>query len=254
MTGNPRIRTRSTTLGRLQIGEFSTLIGLIKRSQTVCGRLFTVSGVICAFRREALAEVGYWRSDVQTEDVDVSWRLQLAGWRLTFEPRALTWILMPETLRGLWRQRLRWATGAAQVFLRSLPALARRDALPMWPTAIEYVASVAWAWTTVTLAVLWAIQLFSGPVLGVTIGGLVPEEWGIALGAVFLVQIAAGMSLDRRSEPGVGRYFFSVLGYPIAFWMLMAITVVVGWPRALFSVRGYPAVWVSPDRGVETAR
>jgi biofilm PGA synthesis N-glycosyltransferase PgaC len=254
VTGNPRIRTRSTTLGRLQVGEFSTLIGLIKRSQMVCGRLFTVSGVICGFRREALAAVGYWRSDVLTEDVDVSWRLQLAGWRLAFEPRALAWILMPETLRGLWRQRLRWATGAAQVFVRSLRALVRRDALPMWPTALEYVASVAWAWTTVTLAAVWTIQLLAGPLFGVRIGGLVPEEWGIALGAIFLVQIAVGMSLDRRYEPGVGRYFLSVLSYPIAFWILMSITVVVGWPRALFGGRRGPAVWVSPDRGLERAR
>jgi poly-beta-1,6-N-acetyl-D-glucosamine synthase len=40
VTGNPRIRTRSTALGRLQLGEFSSLVGLIKRAQMVWGRLF----------------------------------------------------------------------------------------------------------------------------------------------------------------------------------------------------------------------
>lgn len=49
VTGNPRIRTRSTLIGRIQVGEFSSIIGLIKRTQRIYGRVFTVSGVIAAF-------------------------------------------------------------------------------------------------------------------------------------------------------------------------------------------------------------
>ncbi len=51
-----------------------------------------------------------------TEDIDISWKLQLKHWSVFFEPRGLCWILMPETLRGLWKQRLRWAQGGAEVF------------------------------------------------------------------------------------------------------------------------------------------
>ncbi len=106
VTGNPRIRTRSTLIGRIQVGEFSSIIGLIKRTQRIYGRVFTVSGVIAAFRRRALADVGYWSPDMITEDIDISWKLQLRHWDIFFEPRALCWILMPETLKGLWKQRL----------------------------------------------------------------------------------------------------------------------------------------------------
>jgi biofilm PGA synthesis N-glycosyltransferase PgaC len=252
VTGNPRIRTRSTALGRLQIGEFSTLVGLIKRAQMVTGHLFTVSGVVCGFRRRALAEVGYWRTDMLTEDVDVTWRLQLAGWRIRFEPRALCWILSPETLRGLWRQRLRWATGAVQVFLGCLPELLRWRARGMWVIAAEYLASVAWALSAVTLAGVWAVGLLPGVTLPVSVGGLIPREWGLTLGVMFLLQVAVGMVLDRRYEPGVGRYLPSVVGYPFAFWILTALTVVVGLPRALVRARGRQAVWVSPDRGLRS--
>jgi cellulose synthase/poly-beta-1,6-N-acetylglucosamine synthase-like glycosyltransferase len=58
VTGNPRIRNRASLLGLLQVGEFSSIIGLIKRAQTVYGGLFTVSGVMCAFRKRALHEAG----------------------------------------------------------------------------------------------------------------------------------------------------------------------------------------------------
>jgi biofilm PGA synthesis N-glycosyltransferase PgaC len=252
VTGNPRIRTRSTALGRLQIGEFSTLVGLIKRAQMVMGHLFTVSGVVCGFRRRALAEIGYWRTDVLTEDVDVTWRLQLAGWRIRYEPRALCWILSPETLRGLWRQRLRWATGAAQVFLGCLPDLLRWRSRGMWVIAGEYLASVVWAGVAVSLTAMWVVGLVPGVTLPVSVGGLIPREWGLTLGLMFVLQVAVGMVLDQRYEPGVGRYLPSVIGYPFAFWILTALTVVVGVPRALMRGRGRQAVWVSPDRGLRS--
>ena len=64
VTGNPRIRTRSTLVGKIQVGEYSSIIGLIKPNQRIYGNVFTVSGVIAAFRRSALAEVGYWSDDI----------------------------------------------------------------------------------------------------------------------------------------------------------------------------------------------
>ena len=64
-------------LGKLQVGEFSSIIGLIKRAQRVYGRMFTISGVIAGFRKSALHDVGYWSTDMVTEDIDISWRLQM---------------------------------------------------------------------------------------------------------------------------------------------------------------------------------
>ena len=106
-------------LGKIQVGEFASIIGLIKRAQRVYGNVFTVSGVIAAFRRSALHRVGYWSLDMITEDIDVSWLLQMDHWSIQYEPNALCWILMPETFRGLWKQRLRWAQGGTEVFFEA---------------------------------------------------------------------------------------------------------------------------------------
>ena len=148
VTGNPRVRNRGTLLGRLQAGEFSSIVGLIKRAQRTYGRVFTVSGVIGGFRRTALHRVGYWSDDMLTEDIDISWRLQMDHWDVRYEPRALCSILMPETLRGLWSQRLRWAKGGAQVVKRVTPATCsswRRRR--MWPVLLETWLSATWAVT-----------------------------------------------------------------------------------------------------------
>src|SRR6476661_4518697 len=149
VTGNPRIRNRSTLLGKMQVGEFSSIVGMIKRAQRSFGRLFTVSGVITAFRKSALHDVGYWSADMLTEDIDITWKLQRAGWDVRFEPRALVWILMPETLRGLWKQRLRWATGGAQVLLKNLDVVAHPSQNHLWPLLLELCLSLVWSYTLV---------------------------------------------------------------------------------------------------------
>lgn len=158
VTGNPRIRNRTTLLGRLQAGEFSSIIGLIKRAQRTYGRVFTISGVICAFRRTALHRVGWWSDSILTEDIDISWQLQMDHWDVRYEPRALCSTLMPETLRGLWSQRLRWAKGGAQVVRRHGTDLLAWRRRRMWPVLLETLVSTVWAFSLVILVALAVVS------------------------------------------------------------------------------------------------
>jgi len=252
ITGNPRIRNRGSLLGRLQVGEFSAILGLIKRAQTVFGWLFTVSGVIVCFRKRAVQEAGWWSSKTLTDDVELTWRLQLKGWRVEFEPKAICWILMPETVRGLWRQRLRWSEGGTQTILVSLPKLV---ASPIrhgrgWPACVNYLVSVVWAYLICLGTLMWLARTAGLPVLP-----LVPEfrilpEWaGIVLTLTYLIQAVISISIDARFEEGLGRTLFWVIWYPFLFWTLQAFTACVGLPRAVLRLRNPRGTWVSPDRG-----
>ena len=249
VTGNPRIRTRSTLLGRLQVGEFSSIIGLIKRAQRIYGRLFTVSGVATMFRRRALLDVGFWSPDMLTEDIDISWKLQNAQWSIRFEPRALCWILMPETLAGLWAQRLRWAMGGLQVIAKYRYIFRLWKLRRMWPIYLEYVTSVAWAVAMVAVLCLWVIeQLWPRP-LGWHIS-LLPGWNGVVIGATCLLQILLAMLLDRRYDERLFRHYFWMIWYPLAYWLLNLMTTLWALPKLLMRQRGQRATWVSPDRGI----
>ena len=84
LAGNPRIRNRTSLLGsppgrRVLLDHRPDQA----RADDMCGSLFTVSGVICAFRKRALDEAGWWSPRTITEDIDVTWRLQCAGWRVS---------------------------------------------------------------------------------------------------------------------------------------------------------------------------
>ncbi|WP_425478412.1 poly-beta-1,6-N-acetyl-D-glucosamine synthase [Luteimonas yindakuii] len=249
VTGNPRIRNRTTLMGRMQIGEYSAIIGLIKRAQRTYGRLFTVSGVICAFRRTALHEVGFWSDRMVTEDIDISWRLQLAGWDIRYEPNAMCWILMPETIRGLWSQRLRWACGGVEVLLdhgRNVLAWKKRR---LWGVLAEYMLSLTWAYIMLAIIVLWLVGQFVQLPPAWHVESILPRWHGVMLATVCMLQFATSLMIERRYEEKMGRHFYWVIWYPIAFWMLGMLTAVVALPRTLLH-RPRRAAWVSPDRGV----
>lgn len=251
VTGNPRIRNRSTVLGRLQVGEFSAIIGLIKRAQRTYGRLFTASGVITLFRRSAVHQVGGWSGDMLTEDIDISWKLQLQHWDVRFEPRALVWILMPETLAGLWKQRLRWAQGGVQVLLRYAGSLQSWRQRRMWPVYVEYVLSVLWSYLMCFVIAYWLAGLLLPQWVDPIASPLVPHWHGLVLGTTCLLQFAVSKTLDRRYDRQLLRNYLWMIWYPLAFWLLNVATTVVALPRALARRRGKRARWVSPDRGVK---
>lgn len=251
VTGNPRIRNRSTLLGRLQVGEFSSMVGIIKRAQRTFGRIFTVSGVITAFRKSAVHQVGYWSADMLTEDIDITWKLQRAGWDVRFEPNALTWILMPETVRGLWKQRLRWAMGGAQVFLKNLDVLLHPSQGYMWPLLAEMAVSLLWSYAMVAVAAAWALGLVlphgTLPAMG---SPLSLQGGGLILGTTCLVQFAFSTWLDRRYDRGLAQNLFSMIWYPFAFWIINTASTVVAYPKVLLRRQGKRARWISPDRGI----
>jgi biofilm PGA synthesis N-glycosyltransferase PgaC len=250
VTGNPRIRTRSTLLGKIQVGEFSAILGLIKRAQRVYGKVFTMSGVVSAFRKSALHHVGYWSVDMITEDIDVSWRLQLSHWDIRFEPNALCWILMPETLRGLWKQRLRWAQGGSEVLLRYLRHMFQWRARRMWGVYFEYFTSIAWSYAMLLIGLVWLWGMFFPLPADLRLPTLIPAWSGVVLSLTCLLQFAVAMLLDSRYERGLGRCYYVMIWYPLAFWLINLFTIVVGLPRALLKKRGERAVWAATDRGI----
>ena len=250
VTGNPRVRNRSSLLGKLQVGEFSSVIGLIKRAQRTYGRIFTVSGVVVCCRKAALHDVGYWSANMLTEDVDLTWKLQLRHWDVRFEPKAQCWILAPETLKGLWDQRLRWSTGGIQVIIKNWRIEHIWKARRMWPVLLESLMSALWAYGMLFIAILWLAGHFIEMPPAYRVDRYFSGWNGVVVGTTCLLQIAVSLALDKRYDQGSLKSFFWMIWYPLAYWLLSLLTTVVGVPRALLRNRKRRARWNSPDRGI----
>ncbi|WP_415880621.1 poly-beta-1,6-N-acetyl-D-glucosamine synthase [Methylomonas sp. TEB] len=252
VTGNPRIRNRSTLLGKIQVGEFSAIVGMIKRAQRSYGHVFTISGVIAGFRKTALHDVGYWSPDMVTEDIDISWKLQLAGWAIRFEPNALCWVLMPETLNGLWKQRSRWAQGGVEVLLRYFRPLFSWRSRGMWPLYLECCISLTWAFLVVAMLALVPFEWLSSEPQE-ALEDLSPHWTSMLLCVTCLIQFAVSLTIDssyERKSGGSAQHYYWMIWYPIVYWLINVGTTINGCIKALRKKRGQRAVWVTLDRGL----
>jgi poly-beta-1,6-N-acetyl-D-glucosamine synthase len=226
VTGNPRVLNTRTTLARLQAIEFSATVGVHRRADAVWGRLTTFSGLCTLMDRGVILGLGGFAPDMATEDIEMTWRLQLAGWEAAYEPAAMFGMEVPERLRNLWRQRLRWVRGLAQVLRRhGLRAASPRN-WRMWPMLWLSSLSIIWAHAVVLYAIATII-------LSLTDLGrqrFVPLLVLFAAVTVLagMAQALVGMRLDARRDPAILRQAPWVPWYPLCYWVLNVLLVVRG--------------------------
>jgi hypothetical protein len=99
------------------------------------GRFFNFNGTAGLWRKSCIKEAGGWQHDTLTEDLDLSYRAQLAGWKFIFLPDVVTPAELPVDMNGFKSQQHRWTKGSIQTCKKLLP-LIWRSPLPL-PIKLE---------------------------------------------------------------------------------------------------------------------
>jgi len=252
VTGNPRVRNRTSLLAKIQAAEYSSVIGLIKRTQRILGKVLTVSGVIAAFRRQALIDVGLWSNNMITDDIDMTWKLEKRFWDIRYETNALCWILVPERMIGLWRQRVRWAQGGVEVMRKHWDIWKSWKQRRIWLVYLDYLCSIVWAYLLLICMSLWVASIvfdFSSELAAY--GNLIAKWNGAFIAFVCLLQFLVSIAIDRRYDKSLWLVYGAVIWYPVIYWFFHACAIVYATPKALTRNLDTMATWISPDRGLQ---
>jgi len=94
------------------------------------GAFFNFNGTAGIWRREAINSSGGWQHDTLTEDLDLSYRAQMNGWRFVFLPDVVCPAELPVDINAFKTQQNRWTIGAIQTARKMLPTIWRGD-LPL---------------------------------------------------------------------------------------------------------------------------
>jgi cellulose synthase/poly-beta-1,6-N-acetylglucosamine synthase-like glycosyltransferase len=89
------------------------------------GAFFNFNGTAGIWRRETICSAGGWQHDTLTEDLDLSYRAQLAGWKFVFLPQVTAPAEIPVDMNAFKSQQHRWAKGSIQTALKLLPRIFR---------------------------------------------------------------------------------------------------------------------------------
>jgi biofilm PGA synthesis N-glycosyltransferase PgaC len=223
VAGAPHVTNRDGLICAMQVLEAAAIIGLIRRTQSLTGRVGVVAGVLGLFHRDRVREVGGYDGRMATEDIDLTWRLLQAGWQTAYEPHALVGMQVPAGLSALWAQRKRWARGQGEVLHTHLADVFHWRNHRMWLLAIESVASLIWVIAlalTLVVAVLNAI--FHHP-LGFFGFGI---AWGVAISVVATIQLMVAVWLRYRYDRWDVRSLLVGALYPLLFWLVSASAAV----------------------------
>ncbi|MGI8559615.1 MAG: bifunctional polysaccharide deacetylase/glycosyltransferase family 2 protein [Solirubrobacteraceae bacterium] len=139
ISGNTKVGNRSGLVGRWQHIEYVMGFNLDRRMYEMLGATPTVPGAIGAFRRKALADIGGVSGATLAEDTDITLDIGRAGWHVVYAGDARAWTEVPASLRGLYRQRHRWAYGTFQSVWKHRDALWRRGQGRIGSRAIPYL-------------------------------------------------------------------------------------------------------------------
>jgi cellulose synthase/poly-beta-1,6-N-acetylglucosamine synthase-like glycosyltransferase len=85
------------------------------------GRFMSFNGTAGVWRKSAIADAGGWQHDTLTEDLDLSYRAQLRGWKFVFLPQLTSPAELPPEMNAFKAQQHRWTKGGAQTCVKLLP-------------------------------------------------------------------------------------------------------------------------------------
>lgn len=131
------LNENESTLTRLQAFGLDAHFLIEQVGRTFAGFFINFNGTGGVWRRACIDDAGGWHVDTLTEDLDLSYRAQLRGWRFVYRPTIVAPAELPAVMDALKSQQFRWTKGAAETARKHLGTMWRSEQ----PLAIKLQAT-----------------------------------------------------------------------------------------------------------------
>lgn len=196
------LNRESDLLTRLQALLLDGHFVIEQTARARSGLFFNFNGTAGLWRREAIEQAGGWHHDTLTEDLDLSYRALLHGWRFVYMPQHMAPAELPADVNAFKSQQFRWAKGSVQVARKLLPRILRAPV----PLRVKMEAFLHLTQNVPYLMTL-VLLLLTGPALVLQPAGTTESLWihlpmllgtGTTLGTYCVIsQRALGRSVMR---------------------------------------------------------
>lgn len=202
---------------------------LITRAEAICidghfiidqaarawnGLFMNFNGTAGLWRRKAIEDAGGWQHDTLTEDLDLSYRAQMAGWKCFYLPDLAVPAELPDNINAFKTQQFRWAKGSIQTAIKLIPRVLRSNARPL----AKVQAMFHMTYYLVHPLMVW-MALVSLPL--VRFSGAADQAQGlVALSVLFMLGALAPNLMYGISQCVIHRG-----GGWLRLWILPALTV-----------------------------
>ncbi|MEO0135974.1 MAG: glycosyltransferase [candidate division WOR-3 bacterium] len=136
------------------------------------GFLINFNGTCGIWRKSAIIDAGGWSGDTLAEDLDLSYRVQLRGWRIKYRGDVIVPGELPADVDSFRLQQNRWAKGTFQVGLKLLREVLRSDLKPL----VKYEAFVHLT-CHINFLAMFLLGFFSFPIIYLKVEGIVARSY-----------------------------------------------------------------------------
>ncbi len=192
------------------------------------GRFMSFNGTAGMWRRAAIDDAGGWHHDTLTEDLDLSYRAQLKGWKFVFLPEVTSPAELPPEMNAFKTQQHRWAKGGAQTCRKLLPKiLASRLPFHTKLEAFFHLTSC-----TVYIYIVMLMLMFL-PALYIKMTLLADNPWAKLLfdSSLFLIATCSASTFYVASQREVFRTWGESIKY-LPFLMSVGVGIALNNARA----------------------
>jgi hypothetical protein len=124
------LNRENSLLTRTQANGIDGHFIIEQETKSAMGLFLNFNGTAGIWRRQCIEHAGGWHHDTLTEDLDLSYRAQLRGWKILYLPHIITPAELPEHISAFKSQQFRWAKGSIQTSKKLLVAM-WRSSLPL---------------------------------------------------------------------------------------------------------------------------
>ena len=231
-----------------------------QKARDELGALLNFNGTAGVWRRTCMEDAGGWHGDTLTEDLDLSYRAQLQGWRIAYLPDVIVPAEIPVSVNAFKRQQFRWAKGSMQTAKKLFTAVLGSSE-PMWRRVLGIVHLTSYAvHPLMILNLLFLLPMMSSVSLVLKVASLFSltaigpplmywtamQSQGIPVNLrirrlTVLLGLGTGLSVNNSRA-----VFEAVLGVPSAFKRTpkFAVTRAANdWHTSAYVLPSDPTVW-----------
>lgn len=211
------------------------------------GLFMNFNGTAGVFRRKAIETSGGWQHDTLTEDMDLSYRMQLADWETEYVPDLQVPAEIPEDINAFKNQQFRWAKGSIQTAIKIIPMLAKKK-MPKF----KFVQAVLHLTHYVVHPLMLIVALLTMPVLYFVKVNL-PPIWFMGVICCMILATSGPSTMYMISQYYIGNRIRQQL-FLIPAMMLIGTGLAVNNGKAVFEalLKHESPFYRTPKKGEST--
>lgn len=221
-------------LTKLQAFQLNVHFTVEQAGRCEAGHFLQFNGTAGIWRKTAIEDAGGWHSDTLTEDLDLSYRAQLKGWKIKFVEDITCPAELPADIYGYKSQQFRWMKGGAENSKKLLPVILKSNL----PLKTKFYSSLHLLASSIFLVIFW-VALLSVPVLYIMDDlGMKATFLGFCLlGTLSMLAIfyEANVMNCHKDEPYLNR----LARFAIMFPTFMAVSMGLSFHNSIAVIQGF---------------